>query len=93
MSSPDSPDLPYSTTRGAPVLLSGRIIALCLLVSATANCAKNETGEKDGAEKACIERGIAYYKEIGSFPTLSTGEDAAKKVRERCARSVQAFPE
>lgn len=35
----------------------------------------------------CIANGINYYREIGSFPTLSTGEDAQSKVISMCQRS------
>jgi len=37
--------------------------------------------------KSCLANGIAYYKEIGSYPMLSTGEDARKKVEGMCRRS------
>lgn len=40
-----------------------------------------------GSHSSCVQRGIAYYKEIGSFPQLSTGEDADKKVEGMCTRS------
>lgn len=40
----------------------------------------------------CVRRGIAYFKEIGSWPTLSDGRNAEQVVRERCRRSTQAFP-
>lgn len=39
----------------------------------------------------CFERGVAYYKEIGSYPTLSTGEDAKERIRGMCSRSKIAF--
>lgn len=39
----------------------------------------------------CYENGIAYYKEIGSFPRFSTGEDATTEASERCRRSLLAF--
>jgi hypothetical protein len=35
----------------------------------------------------CVRNGIAYYKEIGSYPTLSNGEDANRKVKGMCSRS------
>ena len=47
------------------------------------------------ATQQCIDRGIEYYKEIGSYPTLSSapnaGRSAESVVSERCARSVTAF--
>ncbi len=39
----------------------------------------------------CVCRGIKYYKDIGSFPKLSTGEDAVFKVKVRCNRTKSAF--
>ncbi len=42
-------------------------------------------------ESSCNVKGIAYYKEIGSYPRLSTGEDAERKVRENCSRTTGAF--
>lgn len=45
---------------------------------------------------ACIRRGIAYFKEIGSYPTLksapNSGRDADEVAAERCARTITAFP-
>lgn len=42
--------------------------------------------------EACVARGIAYFIEIGSWPTLSTGRNAATVARERCERTTTAFP-
>ena len=39
------------------------------------------------SSSSCIAKGIAYYKEIGSYPKLSTGEDARRKVEGMCRRS------
>jgi len=39
----------------------------------------------------CYERGVAYFKEIGSYPTLSDGRLAGDVAAERCDRSKQAF--
>jgi hypothetical protein len=43
----------------------------------------------------CAKRGVAYFKEIGSFPTLSSapnaGRDAAEVALERCRRTTTAF--
>lgn len=43
-------------------------------------------------EDACTYRGMAYFREIGSWPTLSDGRDAAREARERCQRTTNAFP-
>lgn len=40
---------------------------------------------------SCAERGVAYFKEIGSYPTLSNGRDAQSEATERCARTTTAF--
>ena len=40
----------------------------------------------------CIDRGIQYYKSIGSYPYLySTGGSAKDKVRRACEASTQNF--
>lgn len=39
----------------------------------------------------CVELGINYYKDIGSYPLLSSGKDARTEVSERCRRSALAF--
>ncbi|WP_321277148.1 hypothetical protein [Thiomicrorhabdus indica] len=39
------------------------------------------------AQSDCYSRGVAYYKEIGSFPTLSNGVDVKTKVIGMCERS------
>jgi hypothetical protein len=40
---------------------------------------------------ACVEKGIAYFRDIGSFPYLSDGRDAKLGVRDRCGRTTGAF--
>ena len=44
---------------------------------------------------ACTQRGIAYFKEIGSYPTLSSapnrGRSADEVAAERCNRTLTAF--
>ncbi len=49
-----------------------------------------------GAEvEACVGRGVAYFKEIGSYPTLlsapNAGRAAEDVARERCNRTTTAF--
>jgi len=42
--------------------------------------------------EACTSRGIAYFKAIGSYPTLeSTGRSADDVARERCNRTTGAY--
>lgn len=44
---------------------------------------------------ACVERGIAYFKEIGSYPELrsapNVGRAAEEIALERCQRTTTAF--
>lgn len=44
----------------------------------------------------CTLRGVRYFKEIGSYPTLRAppekGRRAEDVVRERCKRTTTAFP-
>ena len=52
------------------------------------SCADNEVD-------ACVSRGVAYFKEIGSYPTLTSslyaGRSAEEVARERCNRTTSAF--
>ncbi|MDF0750167.1 hypothetical protein NLU14_07970 [Marinobacter sp. 71-i] len=51
--------------------------------------------EKTEKVNACIERGVEYFKEIGSYPTLSSapnkGRNAEEVALERCNRTTTAF--
>ena len=40
----------------------------------------------------CVADGVAYFKEIGSYPTLSDGRNAEEVASERCQRTLTAFP-
>lgn len=44
---------------------------------------------------ACAQRGVAYFKEIGSYPTLQSAPDAGRAADdvalERCRRTTTAF--
>lgn len=40
---------------------------------------------------SCEQRGIAYFKEIGSYPKLSDGRNAKDVVKARCRRTKTAF--
>jgi hypothetical protein len=47
----------------------------------------NSPARATPTHSTCVQKGIAYYKEIGSYPSLSTGEDAENKVEGMCRRS------
>lgn len=59
------------------------VIAACGLASGCGS-------EKEELE-ACYRKGITYYREIGSYPTLSDGRDANRLIGEMCANSKIAF--
>lgn len=74
--------------------VAGAFVALILLVLML--------GSNDGApatsgstEADCIYKGVAYYKEIGSYPYLQSYPNAGRAVEdvvaERCANSPTAF--
>lgn len=66
-----------------------------ILVGLVAVTACGGSDEEEAAVDACVARGVAYYKEIGSYPTLqsapNTGRRAEDVARERCERTTTAF--
>lgn len=52
---------------------------------------------EDPAYAACVDRGVKYFMEIGSYPRLKAYPEAGRLAedvaRERCRRSLLAFPE
>lgn len=65
------------------LIMFATVIAAC---GVTVGC----SSEKEELE-ACYRKGITYYREIGSYPTLSDGRDANRVIGERCATSKIAF--
>ena len=45
--------------------------------------------------QACVERGVAYFKEAGAYPTLTTAPNRGRRAEdvalERCRRTTTAF--
>jgi len=81
-------------------------VAMLVAVVALAGCQQsteevadetNATLAVSGTDEvaACITRGVAYFKEIGSYPTLKSapnkGRSADEVATERCNRSSMAF--
>jgi len=68
-------------------------VSAVLIGAAISGC-----GQKSSANPVneCVQNGIAYYKEIGSYPTLTSpqyaGRSAEDVAREKCSRSSLAFP-
>ncbi|MEM9670767.1 MAG: hypothetical protein AAF950_17785 [Pseudomonadota bacterium] len=51
----------------------------------------DKSTSSDQAFKDCQRRGVAYYKDIGSYPLLSTGKFADEKIGLACSRTTKAF--
>lgn len=69
------------------------VAALIVIASCNGGSINSSAAQAtDDAVAACIQRGIAYFKEIGSWPKLSDGRDAAEVAAERCWRTTTAFP-
>lgn len=49
------------------------------------------SSERTAAYNQCIEKGKAYFKEIGSWPRLSDGRDAEVVAAQRCSNTHGAF--
>jgi hypothetical protein len=47
--------------------------------------------QMDSQLAACVTRGVAHFKEIGSYPLLSDGKYAERVADERCRRTLTAF--
>jgi hypothetical protein len=41
---------------------------------------------------ACINKGIGYYQQVGSYPRLTDGRNAVDVARERCQTQANPFP-
>lgn len=86
------------------ILLAGLLLTACQqapeavpstnAANATTSATSEQTAETDSVA-ACTERGVAYFKEIGSDPTLSSapnqGRSAREVAAERCGRTLTAF--
>lgn len=48
-------------------------------------------GEFESDFKECVTRGEVYYREIGSFPRFSTGEDTMTEILKRCEYNTDLF--
>ena len=64
---------------------------LIIIAAALPGCDGRSNAEVD----ACVKRGVAYFKEMGSYPTLKSapnvGRIAEDVARERCNRTTTAF--
>lgn len=69
-----------------------KLLVAVLLFSFLMSC-KDEEREK--AYNDCVLRGVIYFKEIESYPKLTSGPNIGRKAeevaKERCRRSKSAF--
>lgn len=48
--------------------------------------------KQDPIEERCVAWGVAHYKQIGSYPTLTDGTKAEDEARAKCKRAIDAYP-
>jgi hypothetical protein len=71
------------------------IINICTFF-VLAGCDTKQEGSTGNAKvTACVARGISYFKEVGSYPTLKSAPNAGRSAEdvalERCNRTITAF--
>lgn len=69
-----------------------QVFACIVALLSVAGCGKSDP---DPQIEACVERGVSYFKEMGSYPTLKSAPNAGRSAedvaRERCNRTTTAF--
>lgn len=104
---PSCPKCGYTGGKPKPVVVEQKTsfvtwIAAFIMVSCTVSMLTpdkerderiaNAAAERQRKMQPCIDKGIAYFKEIGSYPKLaSTGERAEQVAKDRCERTTTAF--
>ena len=78
---------------GKALLIAGAVIVASLIHMATrgGDHVMRATFQAQDQRVECVGRGVGYFKEIGSWPTLSDGQDAFTVATRRCERTVAAF--
>lgn len=70
-------------------------VGVCAAIAVISAGCSGGSSNGNAHVEACIRRGVAYFKEIGSYPTLSSapnsGRSAEEVARERCNRTTTAF--
>lgn len=68
------------------------VLVLGAVIFGVVKCAESSAAAERAPEVVrCADRGVRYFKEIGSYPYLTDGRDAMTVSRERCARTLTAF--
>jgi hypothetical protein len=66
------------------------IVGSAIWIISMLNEDRPSVGSSDTVQ-SCVSRGIAYFQEIGSYPSLSDGRSAIGVASERCNRTTTAF--
>ena len=65
-------------------------IIAAVVISALTGC-----GNSDQEIRDCVARGVAYFKEMGTYPVLTSKQYAGRRVEDealtRCKRTTTAF--
>ena len=81
--------LPLNLTVMTQKKIMPKMIFISCLAILIAGCGNSVEDDK------CVARGVEYFKEMGSYPNLTSAPDAGRKAedvaRERCGRTVTAF--
>ena len=68
---------------------------LSTLVACDGSGTSNSSRTNQAQIAVCIERGVSYFREIGSYPNLSSAPNAGRLAEEvaaeRCSRTTTAF--
>lgn len=72
-------------------MIKNILITLCIIGLTACSSSKGDSDNQNAEYNACIGKGVKYYKMIGSYPTLSTGENADSKIREKCDFNIKVF--
>ncbi len=70
-------------------------ISICALFILAGCDSQRESSTGNAEVSACVARGVSYFKEVGSYPTLKSAPNAGRSAEdvalERCKRTTTAF--
>ena len=77
-------------------MINNILIILCTIGLTACGSSKSDlNGQTQAAQEtqysACIEKGVKYYTSLRSYPTLSSGESADSKIRQKCDFNTNVF--
>ena len=80
-----------SDAGSAKILILVLLAVLAYVIVITYRDAAPKVRAMGEATNACVARGEQYFRDIGSWPRLSSGEDAKLEVWRRCRNIPTAF--